>query len=148
MRILQVVHDFLPKSVGGKSIHIAYVSKMEHGTVNQVMTALREHPLILQGILQLPAVNKSYRVAKAIVPAPLWNRLKNVFISRLKIDYESPASLEKPILPLTNAQVDFFCARTHIRIDKAKRLLGYQPNFYLEQGMELTENWLRFANLI
>lgn len=120
--------------------------KKEHGTINQVVTVLREHPYILRGILQLHAVNKSYRVAEAIVPTPLWNRLKNGFIAN-NVN-EQKHLHENPILPLTRKEVDFFLARTQVRIDKAKRLLGYQPNYKLEQGMEFTEKWLRFANLI
>lgn len=120
--------------------------KREHGTVNQVLTALREHPHILRLILQLPAVNKFYQVAKAIVPNTLWNRLKNVFVVN-NMD-KQPCLHEKTILPLTRKEVAFYLARTHVGIDKAKHLLGYQPIFPFEKGMELTEMWLRFANLI
>lgn len=119
--------------------------KREHRTINQVITALRENPHILHRILQLPAVNKSYRIAKAIVPNPLWNRLKNILLSN-NMDKQHISPCEKPILPLTEREVDSFRAHTRVRIDKVKHLLGYQPNFNLEQGMNLTEKWLRFAN--
>lgn len=118
----------------------------EHGTVNQVVTALREHPYILRGILQLRAVNRLYRIAKTTVPDSLWNRLKNVLIAN-NVDNQHRLH-EKSILPLARKEVDFFLARTRVRIDKAKHLLGYEPNSNLERGMELTEEWLRFANLI
>jgi len=121
--------------------------KRKSGTISQIMTALRENPYILSKILQLPVVNKPYRMAEAIVPNPLWNRFKNVFISRLKMDHKSQDSLEKSLLPLTNARVDFFRARTRVRIDNAKRVLGYEPRFDLEQGMGLTEMWVRYSNL-
>lgn len=120
--------------------------KREHGTVNQIVTALREHPDILRGIIQLPAVNKVYRMVETIVPDPWWNRLKNFFTTT---DGDKQQGVdEKPVSPLTRESIDFFLARTSVRIDKAKELLGYQPNFNLEQGMKLTEKWLRFANLI
>jgi nucleoside-diphosphate-sugar epimerase len=44
--------------------------------------------------------------------------------------------------------IDFFAARTHVRIEKAKRFLGYHPRFDLTAGMRLTEQWARWANLI
>jgi nucleoside-diphosphate-sugar epimerase len=44
--------------------------------------------------------------------------------------------------------IGFFRARTRVRIDKAKRLLGYRPAFDLETGMDLTERWARWANLL
>lgn len=44
--------------------------------------------------------------------------------------------------------VHFFAARTRVRIDKARRLLGYRPRFDLERGMRLTEAWARWAGFI
>ncbi len=55
---------------------------------------------------------------------------------------------ELPIHPLSPSMIDFFSARTRVRIAKAKRLLGYQPDFDLGSGMRLTEQWARWANLL
>ncbi len=60
----------------------------------------------------------------------------------------APASRELPIHPLTPQMIGFFKPRTRVRIDKAKRLLGYRPAFDFESGMELTERWARWANLL
>ena len=43
---------------------------------------------------------------------------------------------------------DSSAAKTRVRIDKARRLLGYEPAFALNGGMELTEQWARWANLL
>jgi nucleoside-diphosphate-sugar epimerase len=59
-----------------------------------------------------------------------------------------PPSRELPIHPLDPKMIGFFRARTRVRIDKAKRLLGYQPAFDFETGMNLTEQWARWANLL
>jgi nucleoside-diphosphate-sugar epimerase len=53
-----------------------------------------------------------------------------------------------PIHPLTPQMIGFFAAKTRVRIDKARRLLGYEPVFPLQRGMELTEQWARWANLL
>lgn len=53
-----------------------------------------------------------------------------------------------PIHPLTPQMIGFFAAKTRVRIDKARRLLGYEPAFALQRGMELTEQWARWANLL
>ncbi len=58
------------------------------------------------------------------------------------------ADRELPIHPLTPELIAFFRARTRARIDKAKRLLGYKPAFDFAAGMELTEQWARWANLL
>jgi nucleoside-diphosphate-sugar epimerase len=59
-----------------------------------------------------------------------------------------PPSRELPIHPLDPKMIGFFRARTRVRIDKAKRLLGYKPAFDFETGMDLTEQWARWANLL
>jgi hypothetical protein len=35
-----------------------------------------------------------------------------------------------------------------VRIDKARRLLGYRPAVDFALGMEMTEKWARWANLL
>ena len=58
------------------------------------------------------------------------------------------ADRELPIHPLSPEMIGFFRARTRVRIDKAKRLLGYAPAFDFTAGMDLTERWARWANLL
>jgi predicted dehydrogenase/nucleoside-diphosphate-sugar epimerase len=36
----------------------------------------------------------------------------------------------------------------HFSIEKARRLLGYEPRIRFSEGMHLTEQWLRFANYL
>ena len=55
---------------------------------------------------------------------------------------------EKPLLPFTNSQKRELRPQTRVKIDKAKKLLHYQPRFNLEQGMKLTELWAKYANLV
>ena len=44
--------------------------------------------------------------------------------------------------------IRFLRTRTRVRIDKAKRLLGYRPAFDFAAGMDLTERWARWASLL
>jgi nucleoside-diphosphate-sugar epimerase len=55
---------------------------------------------------------------------------------------------ELPVHPLTPEMIGFLRPRTRVRIDKAKRLLGYRPAFDFAAGMDLTEQWARWANLL
>jgi hypothetical protein len=34
-----------------------------------------------------------------------------------------------------------------LKIDKAKKLLGYEPKFSFEEGMEITAYYIKWANL-
>ena len=42
----------------------------------------------------------------------------------------------------------FFSTKTQVSIEKAKRLLGYEPKYDFDSGMKLTEKWARWANLL
>lgn len=55
---------------------------------------------------------------------------------------------ELPILPLDPTMIAFLQAKTRVRIDKARRLLGFEPAFDLDRGMALTEAWARWANVV
>ncbi len=85
-------------------------------------------------------------LASAVLPERVQQRIKG------KMSAAAPSSLPgddgKPIHPLRPEMIDFFAARTSVRIDKARRLLGYEPAFSLERGMELTRAWARWANLL
>jgi nucleoside-diphosphate-sugar epimerase len=41
-----------------------------------------------------------------------------------------------------------FAAKINVRIDKARRVIGYEPAFDLTRGMALTRQWARWANLV
>lgn len=58
------------------------------------------------------------------------------------------APAEPPIHPLSPREIAFYGARTRVRIDKARRLLGYRPAWDLDAGMEITGRWARWAELV
>jgi len=49
---------------------------------------------------------------------------------------------------LTREAVRYLTREARFSIEKAKRELGYQPRFTLEEGMKLTEKWLREAGYL
>lgn len=55
---------------------------------------------------------------------------------------------EAPVHALGAKDAAFFASRARVRIDKARRLLGYSPQFGLEEGMGLTGAWARWAGLV
>ncbi len=73
------------------------------------------------------------------------NGWKQTIFNRARIIRE--IKLNPPSLP-SQSQIDFFCARGICKIDKAQRILCYQPQFSLNEGMQLTEAWLRYSKLI
>jgi len=122
------------------------IYREERKTINQIKKACKKHPYILRGIFHLPAVNQFYKISKAIVPKSIINRVKENFIGKNEIDIQN--KIEKLIFPMTQKEINFYLAKTHVKIDKAKNLLGYQPKYDLKQGMKLTRDWLHYANII
>jgi nucleoside-diphosphate-sugar epimerase len=59
-----------------------------------------------------------------------------------------PQSSPPPVHPLAPGMIEFFAMKTHVRIDKARRALGYEPSVTLDEGMRETEAWARWANLL
>jgi len=49
---------------------------------------------------------------------------------------------------LTREAIRFLTCQAHFSIEKAARELDYQPRFSLEEGMKLTEQWLREAGYL
>lgn len=41
-----------------------------------------------------------------------------------------------------------YAAKSHARIEKARKQLGYDPAFDLDEGMARTADWARSANLL
>jgi predicted dehydrogenase/nucleoside-diphosphate-sugar epimerase len=68
-------------------------------------------------------------------------------LERLGVAYE-PKPRPQPFRIHSEHMLAFYSARTGFRIDKARRLLGFQPAFDFERGMELTGRWARWAGLI
>ncbi len=118
----------------------------ERKTINQIKKACKKHPDILRGIFHLPAVNQFYKISKVIVPKSILNRVKENFIGKNEMDIQN--KIEKLIFPMTQKEINFYSAKTYVKIDKAKNLLGYQPKYNLKQGMEITEKWAKYANMI
>jgi nucleoside-diphosphate-sugar epimerase len=89
-------------------------------------------------------------LASSILPEPWQERIKGRMGSAPPpASSGTPAAAgELPIHPLDPPLIGFFAARTRVRIDKARRLLGYEPAFSLARGMELTEQWARWAGLL
>jgi nucleoside-diphosphate-sugar epimerase len=63
---------------------------------------------------------------------------------------ESPekAPADPPLGPMRPWLVEYLAKRARVRIDKARELLGYRPEFDLGAGLRLTEAWARWAGLI
>ena len=131
------------------SVPLTKVSKIarSQGTLKQIIGLIREKPQARRWLLSLPAIASSYRLMRKVVPKAMWQMLH----SRLLEDSNSMSlqvANDRPIHPMDVGTARFYTTRTLVRIDKARKLLGYEPAFDLARGMALTEQWARWANLL
>jgi nucleoside-diphosphate-sugar epimerase len=99
--------------------------------------ALKASPAFRRAAGGLPYVRKFYaRYGKRLVGPATVRRAA------------APAPAERPVQLLPEIMIDYFANTSEFSIDKARAKLGYAPQFDLRRGMELTEQWARWANLL
>lgn len=86
-------------------------------------------------LLRMPLSLMVYQVARNLVPQMPWQTIKR-------------RMLPQPVYMPNRQKLALYRSRTHVRIDKARRLLGYEPVFDFERGMALTARFIRWANLV
>jgi nucleoside-diphosphate-sugar epimerase len=96
--------------------------------------SLREDPRrIARQVVVWPPVLKLYRLAQSL--------MGEEFAKPVAKDWPAPLFVpEDQLLAL-------YGARTTVKIDKARRLLGYEPTFDFERGMNLTAQYVKWAKL-
>jgi nucleoside-diphosphate-sugar epimerase len=87
-------------------------------------------------LLAIPA-----RLLDKMLPSKVKKSLTNEAISLRQLKLNPPAYPRPWIIKL-------YTAKGICKIDKAQRLLGYEPQVSLEEGMRITEEWLRYNCVI
>ncbi|MEO5705962.1 MAG: NAD-dependent epimerase/dehydratase family protein [Alteraurantiacibacter sp.] len=106
--------------------------------VPATLSALKASPAFRASAGGLPYVRPLYaRFGKKLIGAQ---------VAGAATAPEAPA--ERPVQLLPEMMIDYFANTTDFSIDKARSKLGYAPQFDLRRGMELTEQWARWANLV
>lgn len=115
--------------------------------VGEGLRILRQDQRVRDRVMATRELLALRELASAVLPESWQEKIKAKMSSGVPRP-SSSAPGELPIHPLTPQMIGFFRAKTHVRIDKAKRILGYRPAFDFETGMDLTERWARWANLL
>jgi len=119
------------------------------GILGETLSILREEPLIRRRLRRTSEVAALRKIARSLLPKKTrQSPKKRIGGSGKASQPPTEPEGEKPIPPMSPLEVQFYAPKTRVRIDKAKRMLGYQPAFDLESGMRLTEQWARWANLL
>jgi nucleoside-diphosphate-sugar epimerase len=106
---------------------------LRHSGVKKRIAATREGQLAIRAFHMLPSGLRA-RISGPGVALP---------------GSQATGADSAPIIhPLHPSKIAFMTARTHARIDKARRVLGFTPQFDFARGMDLTAVWAEWANLL
>jgi nucleoside-diphosphate-sugar epimerase len=106
-------------------------------------------------LMETPVLNWPYRFVKRVAPG-VWDQFlarllgtSAVSARPLKPAASGLPQQPKPAIQLRKphpTRLALYQAKTRVRIDKARRVLGYKPAFNLERGMALTAEFIRWYN--
>lgn len=122
------------------------------GVFGELLRILKEDKVARKRIRNTREVAALVETAKRMLPEAVQSRLRTPKPQKKPMQQNAApkmnASPERPLMLPTPEQAQFMAAKTHFRIDKARRLLGYEPQFDFASGMQLTAAWARWANLV
>jgi nucleoside-diphosphate-sugar epimerase len=124
-------------------------------SLRQRWSALLKNPEFRLTLIATPIVNWPYLLAKK---SPLQRTfLGNIWQQRITEKVLLPNQTKSPVKSAVQSakpnlsyqkphptRLAMYKAKTHVRIDKARRILGYEPAFNLERGMEKTATFVRW----
>ena len=115
----------------------------------ETIDIVREQHSLRWRIQETTEVSAILRAAGAVTPWRVKNYLKTRIVGQRDEEQEpepqEKAAEERPLMRQPPGLLKMNAGKTHVRIDKAKRLLGYSPEFDFESGMVLTEQWAHWA---
>jgi nucleoside-diphosphate-sugar epimerase len=126
----------------GTAMRAARATRRAESSVEQAIRILRTRPDVRRRLLGFPIVERTYRLARALLPERLWERLKAGFQSSRTDEDAGPAARE--VWP-PREHIPLLAAQQPVSIEHARRVLGYRPRFSLADGVRLTAEWLRWA---
>jgi nucleoside-diphosphate-sugar epimerase len=83
-----------------------------------------------------------------MLPASVRARITGPGVALPGSNPSTAAATDLPIHPLHPSKIAFMGSKTHVHIDKARRVLGFAPQFDFARGIGLTGAWAEWANLL
>jgi nucleoside-diphosphate-sugar epimerase len=115
--------------------------------IQRVRRALARRPELRQRLISLPPLGWLLAGGRRLLSSSLEAAIKK----RYDAFWEAPNVATKSNLSLFIHDGFWhmvYAAKSHARIDKARKNLGYIPAYDLDKGMARTAEWARWANLI
>ena len=121
-------------------------------SLKQMLNLMRD-PRTRRALRSIPMIDRSVQTSKAIVksllPSPVRRSLRQRLLGKSMNDL-SNRHVQSPARPLLSRdEVAMFTVfdKVAFGIEKARRVLGYDPKFDFAEGMERTASWIKWARL-
>lgn len=118
--------------------------------LREVLELTKEDRQIRRRLFSTPEAQFAARAGRLVLPQSVRRSLFGA-PNGPSLRYGAGANHDaKPVaVPVMEpSEIRGYASRTRVRIDKAKSLLGYQPRFDLESGLDRTAKWAEWANLL
>ena len=151
LKLFKLINNRKFKMIGSGNVyyHLTYVEDLAEGialagekdeAIGETFTIAGEEYLTLNELVKMIAGILNKPVSKIKIPVlPVWfaGLICEIICKPFKI---SP--------PIYRRRVDFFIKNRAFDVSKAKKILGYQPKYSLEEGMKRTADWYKEKGLL
>jgi nucleoside-diphosphate-sugar epimerase len=114
---------------------------------------LAHDPQMRKALASIPIVKRSVQIggsiARAVLPGPTRRWLGQKVLDTNATGLPNGTTQVKPVPVLSQAEVGMFTIFDEVsfRIEKARRILGYEPTIDFDEGMRRTAAWIQWARL-
>lgn len=129
----EALKHFHGAGAGGGGIAGQFLKALRHPSVKKRIAATREGQLAIR--------------AFHVLPAGLRARITGPGVALPGVTAQA-APAAPPIHPLHPSKIAVMTSRTRVSADKARRVLGFTPQFDFARGIDLTAAWAEWANLL
>jgi nucleoside-diphosphate-sugar epimerase len=127
-------------------------TKLITSSWEQVWRLVRD-PQIRQALASIPIVNRSVQMTRSLARAVLPEPTRHVLRQRVLYGTATGLSNGTPTgtsgFVLSQAEVDVFSTfnKVTFKIEKALRIMGFEPRIDFDEGMRYTTAWIQWAGL-
>jgi nucleoside-diphosphate-sugar epimerase len=144
----------LDATIGVESARVAALERSQRRTLRRMLgndlagtiAQWAQEPDNMSALKDLRSVQRAILAVKDHVSEERWQSIKRRATARAR---GGAAAEQREMVQVPDkTALALQTSRTHVRIDRAREELGFEPNFDLARGMKLTGEWLRWARLV
>lgn len=135
------------KSVSAEEIRKLQIQKAREKKPLPQLMALVRQPDVIWTLLRVPPLSWAKNGIRALVPRGRRAQVVSSVVRPVGQNRNNGVA-EKPLHVPNKTLLGVYRPRAHVRIDKARQLLEYQPQVSFSHGMERTAHYARWARLV